>query len=625
MTRTPRSDVERREVLGKIVEQELTRAEGGSSDEVQSNRELALRYYRGELPGIVEDNRGSDVVSMDVANTVNAILATMRDMLIKDAELVIEAEGEADEAMAQAEASICTDVLMKDNRGELLLMEAIKTGLLMRNGAMKVISPGGGVLVAGVPIENVCYRAGWDGPFQELPFFAERLSYSRSELVDSGVARSVVDGLPASSDYATETGRARDAVAVVTADGETRDQEHIECHEAYVLSDLNGDGISERYVCLVANGKTCLDFSEIDHIPYALGSPFLNPYRITGESVFDRVRHIQDSNTVMLRQWHNNIAVVNNGRYVYDPSLANEGDIMHPIAGGGIRARNPSTSVVPLQVLDMTSGIAAAIDYNRRQRTEAVGAALDMASAEAQLANKAATAAAIEKGNQELVSSMIAATFAETLVQPLYELIHLYLRRYARRPYLARIQGQAVPVDPSRWGNRRRMTLRCGLPPGVKAMQQQAMMLHVQTSAQAMTMGLGGVLVSPQTLYRSQIRLLKLNGIEDAESFIVDPSSPEAQQAAQGQQQAQQAAQAAQLQLMQAQLQLEQAKIREDARQADGELQHKFYATDMEAQIEEAKIAGQGVIDLEKQRMADEAARQARAAGGNPGAEGGAE
>lgn len=611
----PRNNAERKELLGSIVQQELTKAEGGESDELQANRTEAMKYYFGTLPAAPTDADGeliegrSSVVSMDVANTTNAMLAMMREMLILDAELYIEPEGEQDEVLAKAEADICTDVLLKDNPGEKLVLSAIKDGLLLKNGCMKVLMENGECSVYAVPIENVCYTAGWDGKVQDIPFFAETIKYTRSDLVSMGISKSKVYELPASDEFETGTSQSRDATFKQERDGETPDQDEITCREAYVLVDMNGDGISERYRCLIAGDNICLEYEEVPVVPYALGSPFLIPHRLTGESVFDRIRYIQDSNTTMLRQWHDNVAVINNGRYIYDPSRATEADIMTPMAGGGIRASDPS-AVVPLMVPDVSMGLMAALDYNRRQRTEAVGAALDMASAEAQLANKAATVASIEKGNQELVSAMVANNFALTLIKGTYQLIHFFLRNYAERPYIARIQGQAVPVQPQMFKGNRRMTVRCGMSPSQKAMQQQALGQHMQLLAQAMMQGMDGVLADPNTLYRTSMRWLKSNGVEDPESLAIDPTSEPAKQQLQSKAEQSQQMQAMQQQIAQLQFQLEQAKLAEEARQHDEEMRFKYFDANLDAELEEAKLTGQGIIDLEKQRLSNEQAER---------------
>ncbi len=597
-----------KEKLGQIARRELERAEGRNSDELQTNRAQAMAYYRGTARGDEVEGR-STVISMDVADTTNAMLAMLRDMLILDAELVIEAEGEQDEAQAKAESDICSDVFLKDNPGERLLLAAIKDGLLLKNGCLKVRMEDGEMRVDGVPIENVSYTAAWDGPLQEVPFFSERIPYTRSELVELGVKKSVVDELQPYSDYEPTGSIERNVTYRDSHDGETRDQDQIECFECYILADMDGDGIAERYQALIAGNNECLLFEEVPVIPYALGSPFLAAHRLTGESVFDRVKEIQDSNTHFLRQWHDNVSVVNNGRYVYNPNLVMEEDIMEPKAGGGIRAKEVG-AVVPLPNLDMTAGIAQAIDANNKRRSEAVGAALDMASAEGQLMNKSATQASIEKGNSELIASMVASNFALTLVKGVYALIHFHLRMYSERFYLARVNGQAVEVDPSTWPNVRRMHVRCGMSPGQKAEQKMALQTHLQLQAQAMMQGLDGVMASEQTLYRTQMRVLRMSGVMDPESLAIDPSSPIAQQARQQKAQEQQAmAQqmaAQQEQITQLQVQLEKAKLSEDARQHDDEIRFKYYDAQLSADTEETKLAAQGVIDLQKQRDAND-------------------
>jgi hypothetical protein len=237
-----------------------------------------------------------------------------------------------------------------------------------------------------------------------------------------------------------------------------------------------------------------------------------------------------------------------------------------------------------------------------------------MASAEAQLVNKSATAASIETGNQELVSSMVASNFALTLITGTYRLIHYFLREFSEREYLANMQGEIVSVDPRRWSRRSRMYVRCGMSPSQKANQLQALNGHLQLSAQAMMQGLDGQIASVQTLYRTQLRILRMSGVPDPESIVLDPMSQAAQQAAAQKQQAaqQQAQQMAEMQsqLTKMQADLEKAKIAEDARQHDDEIAYKYWADNLKADVEEIKLSAQGVIDLEKQRIANNGKRE---------------
>ncbi len=243
--------------------------------------------------------------------------------------------------------------------------------------------------VCAAPIENIMYQAGYVGKLQDIRFFAERLRFTRSDLVDMGIDRTLVDSLQPFSEAMTGTARQRDQTTHEIYDAETRDQDIIDCHECYIRTDMDNDGISERYRVLVANRSICLEYEPHDLLPYSLGSPFLQAHRLTGESLFDHLKMTQDIKTAYHRQLIDNTSAINNGRYVYDPSRVAEADVLNPKAGGGIRARDPA-AVVPVPIPDVTSGILAALQYEDQRRSERGGASLDMLSADAQLVGETA-------------------------------------------------------------------------------------------------------------------------------------------------------------------------------------------------------------------------------------------
>lgn len=657
----PRTKAERHAHLASIVRQELVTAEGGEDDELQAQRAEALDYYLGKPRGDEVPGR-SRVISTDVADNVNALLALMRDMLIADAEVSFDATGDDDEAAARAESDIVNDVLMKDNDGEQQILAAVKDGLILKNGCIKVevrdlaevqrssaegADPaelgayveaaedgetrrveGAEVIservrrqfvVRAVPIENISYQASYDGPLQGLRFFSERITPTRSDLIEMGIPRAQVMELPPWTDTETNASQRRNVSYQPGSDAETPDQDQILCHESYVRTDLDGDGVSELYRVLTAGqeSSTCLKYEPVPMIPYALGAPFIVPHRLTGESIFDRLKTLQDENTALMRQAIDNVTVINNGRYAYDPSKVTEADIMAPKAGGGIRTRDMN-AIMPLAIPDMLSGILAMLQWNKRQVSPKVGAALDMSSAEAQTANKAATVASIEKGNQELMANLVAANFASGLLRQLYLILHAQMRLYSDRAYPVRVAGQTMPMDPRQWPVRTRLTVRAGRTPTEKAQIQMALGQHMQLLAQAMASGMDGILADAQTLYRTSQEWLRYSGVPESERYGVNPASPGAQEAAQ--RQAAQAQQMAQMQAQMAQLEAQQeaAKLREDARQADQSLAFDYFKAQLEAETKEAEMTASGVIEIEREAMARAERARAAAAGAGP-------
>lgn len=642
-----RSNKSRLKWLAGLCDNELSRAEGSHSDEVQSNRQMAMDYYFAKPRGDELEGR-SQVVSTDVADMTNATLAMLVPMLSTDCVVEFEPQGEDDEAQAKAESDIVNAIIVEDNNGFIEIQEAVKDALLLKNGCMKIhidesvdtvrynvkgvdkeqvaflaqpqaqneqrVVKNGTLTVtttnrefvtSAIPIENISYQSSYVGHLKDIRFWAERIPYTRSDLVDMGVDAELVDKLNNKTDSDNGTSRARNQTTGETYDAETRDQDIIDCHECYLRVDLDGDGVSERYKVLIS-GTNGLMFEAADLLPYSIGSPFLNPHRITGESLFDHLKSTQDVKTAYNRQLIDNVSIINNGRYAYDPGQVAEEDVLQVTAGGGIRARNPAASIIPIMVPDVTMGILAAISYEDQRRTERGGASLDMMGAQEQLVGETAHGIERQYASREAMASMMSTNLSETLIRGIYVLTHEFLRRYANEPIKVRINGKYQEVDPRQWPQRNRVNVKTGMTPGQRGHLQSTLAQHIGFQAQAMTQGMAGILASPETIYRTSMDWLRMAGVDNPERHAIDPQSEPAQEAQQAQrEQAKQQAEAQQ-QLFERQFGLEEQKVKVDVKKHEADIGHKYYDTDMDAAVAEAKIAGQGVIDLEKQRITHE-------------------
>jgi hypothetical protein len=145
------------------------------------------------------------------------------------------------------------------------------------------------------------------------------------------------------------------------------------------------------------------------------------------------------------------------------------------------------------------------------------------------------------------------------------------------------------------------------MSPGARGHLQNALAQTMQLQATAMQAGLAGVLASPTTVYRVAIDWLRMAGVANPERLWIDPDSEAAKKAQEASQKAAQEQQQMQMQLVQAQLELERLKIRQQDKEAAGKLAHDYYDTDTRREIEEAKLAGNAVVQLETTRMTTEA------------------
>lgn len=637
---------ERKARLAALCVDELTRAEGAEGDELSANREAALAYYWARpLKGDETLTGRSRVISPEVANMVNGTLSLVVPMISTDAVVEFEAEGPDDMAQAAAESRAVNKVLMDDNRGFVRIEEAVKDALLLKNGCLKVTvddrdeverlpipedaaseqvaalllpraqgeerTREGDELVIrrsrrvfrveAVPIERISYQGGYSGPLQEIRFFAEQMDKTRSELVAMGIPRNVVEevqvspgGTGARLMRAEGGGR---GTGDVPSPASSRDQEPIGCHQCYVLVDEDGDGISERWRVLMA-GDACLEAERVEVIPYALGTPFLNPHQVTGESLFDRVRQSQDIKSKLWRQQLDAVEMCLRGRFAYDPSNVNEEDVLS--LSSGIRARNPGMALVPIPVVDPTPGILGAMGYADQARAEAGGSALDMIRPDRQVVSETAWGTERQMAVREQLTSMMARNLAETLIHDACLLLHGTLRRYARGPMQVTLKGQAVWVDPRQWPARSRLNIKVGMSPGQRGQLMSALQLTMQAQGMAMQSGMGGILADASTMYRTAVDYLRLAGDETPERRWIDPESPQAMQAAQAAQAAAQAAQQAAVQEKQAELELEAKKLSDERAAKAGELRFKYVELGEQSSLKEAELVAKGALELDK-------------------------
>ena len=102
------------------------------------NRETALDYYLGNLPGAAPEGR-SQVVSTDVADAIEWILPQiMKELTSKGPIVTFDGLSEQDEEQARMESEYVHDIFMHDNDGFLNLYQFVKDALMQKNGVMKI-------------------------------------------------------------------------------------------------------------------------------------------------------------------------------------------------------------------------------------------------------------------------------------------------------------------------------------------------------------------------------------------------------------------------------------------------------------------------------------------------------
>mgnify|MGYP003635743188 FL=1 len=130
-------DVMDETVLQGIVGREIDDAVDYIDNYISPDRALATQYYRGEPFGNEEDGR-SQVVSMDVRDTVNAIMPSlMRVFHGSDESVSYIPTGPEDVENAEQATDYANFVLNRDNNGFLVMYSAFKDALIRKVGIVK--------------------------------------------------------------------------------------------------------------------------------------------------------------------------------------------------------------------------------------------------------------------------------------------------------------------------------------------------------------------------------------------------------------------------------------------------------------------------------------------------------
>jgi hypothetical protein len=122
-----------------------------------------------------------------------------------------------------------------------------------------------------------------------------------------------------------------------------------------------------------------------------------------------------------------------------------------------------------------------------------------------------------------------------------------------------------------------------------------------------------GQYVSAEDIYNAQLDWCRVQSIDNPERYFTDPSSEEAQQAQQQRAQQEQQQQEFQMQMLQMQKEVEDrkadnadAKVLEDARQADQEIEFKYWKEGSQAATQEALKVVDMVQSIGQQNQSSE-------------------
>lgn len=637
--------------LVKLVYYNIDNADT-ENESLRANIQDSDDYYFGRLPGAAPTGRSS-AVALECQTACTAVHAELIHGFTSDQPCAFEPVATGDDEQAELESYAVSQAL-EDADGYQVLSAAIDSALRYKNAVCKVgvqevrdsetqtvtgaTAEQVAALIAGLPdnteaevlkatddetqirvtqtrqelviepvdVSLLLYQKDWPHPtLKDIPFVGIRQTSRRAELLELFPdKKEIIADLPATEggdewDTATRSKLVGEERSYTTAD--SRENDRVRWHEVW-QEIPTGNGLTERRHIAVAERELLMDEPWSGDVPLATGSAFPQPFRFQGISLVDKLVDIQNRTSYAQRQLEDNLSAGNLSRtYGYKVNL---GDVTSGRANGHIRMEGPDSVFGALPPNDHSSNSLAYLEFMKTQRTERAGSALELQNPSTEMLKNQAGAVANQQAltHQESMSQFIARNLGETFVRSLYLVIHERLRLQYKGELMLRRADEYVPVSPSEWAKRTRVNLKAGMSASARNRRAANLFALIQAELQFLAGGLP--IVDINSLHTALKDWGLASDLDSINQYLIDPNSQSGQQLMQGQQQQQQAQQQMaqmQVQLEQADRELEKLKIDNERWKAEQEIKWKYYDTNIDAELETAKVITDAQNQQEKQ------------------------
>jgi hypothetical protein len=532
---------------------------------------VAIDYYEAKPFGDEEDGL-SQVVTPEVAEVCDYMtVSTARTMVAGDRVVEFESPEEEGEDAAEEATAAVEYSFMRLQPGYRIMVDWIQSGLIEKIGVCKTAAEtttrvkktrhtvdedqlamvqqsgahigaaddnGDGTFLVEIH-EQVTETKFVDYPIpseeflfasrtrneDESDYICHRSSKSVSDLIEMGFDRDVVEELPA--DQMTHQ---LDSREVSRWDDETLapGTKKVWLREEYKRVDLDGDGIAEL-VKIFRVDNIILDIEEVDENPFVVWCPFPRAHRMVGNSMADKVMDLQRIKSVVLRQQLNGLYLTNNPRMYVPDGCVNDNTIddLLTVRPGGIVRGKTEVGPKPLyEAFDMAKGMTM-LEYITGERESRTGITRLNQGMDADALNKTATGTALMQAQGQQMEEFVARNFAEALARLFAKKLRLMVS--VGKPFPIKVDGQSKMVDPTKWPDGLSASVRVGLGSGRKDQRLQYRDMLLDLQKELLPMGLA----TKKNIFNNSSDMIRDAGLGVPTNYIVDPDSPEAQQAAQ--------------------------------------------------------------------------------------------
>ena len=500
--------------LQSIVVGEIEDAIDFIDNTVSPARAEAEKYYLGDQFGNEEEGR-STVVSMDVRDTVQAIMPSLMRIFIGGEHVVEFAPMNREDVEGARQATDYANyVFTRDNDGFGVLYQAFKDALVKKAGFVKFwwdsaeevntheleglddeslaalnaepeiqidfletftdsenvdpntgepitqykvrvtrTRPNGRVRISAVPPEELLISRSARS-LTDSTIVAHRRYLTLSELVEMGYNYDDMEQYVTNEDafgFNAES-IARDPLLSDMRESSDPTMRRVLYVECYMQADVDGDNVAElRRICTVGSEYHIVMNEPTDEIPFCSFMPDPEPHTFFGLSIADVVMDIQRIKSMVMRSSLDSLALSTHPRVGIVEGQASLDDVLNTEVGGIIRMRNPG-AVVPFSVPFVGKECFPMLEYLDLVRENRTGVSRAADGLDpAALQSSTKLAVSQTIHAAQQRTELIARLFAETGMKTLFEGIFHLIIKHQDRERMVRLRNEFVPIDPRVW------------------------------------------------------------------------------------------------------------------------------------------------------------------------------
>lgn len=486
----------------------------------------------------------------------------------------------------------------------------IKVKRVTRNGRLRIecIEPENFLL------NREARSIGTDDP--RFRFAAHREMLTRSDLIEMGFDKQVINNLPAyrETPFSEET-LAREEEEVVGGFYDVGDHSTtlIEVFECYMKLDTDGDGVSElvRVYYAGSEGQGELLDWEVwdDDVPFTDIPCEPVPHRWDARSMADETTDIQRIKTVLSRQMLDNLYGTNIPMLEAEQNTVINPEMLLTPKFGGIVWRKPGSMatapVRPIAIPFVADKVMNALEYFDGVTTKRTGISRATAALDAEtLQNQSATAARDQQDASYSQTELVARNMAELGWKRVFKQILRLIVKHQDRPRVIRLRDQWVEMDPRHWNANMDVTINVGLGTGSRERDLQMLGIVAANQKEIIAMmGPANPVVKPDQFVGTMHKMVEAAGLKSPDQYFSKPSPEEMQ-----------AYQQEQANKPDPKVEIEKQKLEAEVAKGQAQIQLDQQKAASQMQMEQAKNEADIILQREKMQMEAEIKREQIAA-----------